>query len=96
MVLNLGDIIMKDELASNSIWDILNQYGVEAARQAIIEQASHVFTVYSIQVDERHLALIADYMTQLGQIRSCSRNGILSQPHPLAKASFERASWFVA
>ena len=87
---------MKDELASNSIWDILNQYGVEAARQAIIEQASHVFTVYSIQVDERHLALIADYMTQLGQIRSCSRNGILSQPHPLAKASFERASWFVA
>lgn len=97
MVLNLADhLFKKEQLQSNSIWDIFYQYGVEAARQAIVEQASHVFSVYSIEVDERHLALIADYMTQLGEIRACSRNGIHAQPHPLAKASFERASWFVA
>lgn len=97
MVLNLMDeLFFKDELKSNSIWDIYHQFGVEAARQTIVEQTSQVFSAYSIDVDERHIALIADYMTQLGEIRSCSRNGIQAQPHPIAKASFERASWFIA
>ena len=47
----------------NSIWEIMNNFGIEAARNAIIQEAKYVFSVYSISVDERHLALIADYMT---------------------------------
>lgn len=87
--------IKKHTITSNSIWTNFRTFGIEAARNAIIREASTVFSVYSINVDERHLALIADYMTQLGSIRSCSRNGIGAQPYPLAKASFERASYFV-
>ena len=83
-------------ITTNSIWANFRTFGIEAARNAIIREASTVFSVYSINVDERHLALIADYMTQLGSIRSCSRNGIGAQPYPLAKATFERASYFVA
>ena len=50
-------------ISSNSIWTVLRTFGIEAARNAIIREASNVFSVYSINVDERHLALIADYMT---------------------------------
>jgi DNA-directed RNA polymerase I subunit RPA1 len=41
---------------------ILNTYGVEAARAAIIKEISVVFAVYGIDVNPRHLTLVADYM----------------------------------
>lgn len=41
-------------------------YGVEAGRACIIDQITTVFGVYGITVDERHLGLIADYMTYVG------------------------------
>jgi DNA-directed RNA polymerase I subunit RPA1 len=38
--------------------------GVEAARAAIVNQVASVFQVYGIQVNRRHLGLIADYMVR--------------------------------
>ena len=37
-------------------------YGIEMARAAIVKEMSGVFRVYNIEVDIRHLELIADYM----------------------------------
>lgn len=37
-------------------------YGIEMARAAIVREMGGVFGVYSIEVDIRHLELIADYM----------------------------------
>ena len=37
-------------------------YGIEMARAAIVKEMSDVFRVYNIEVDIRHLELIADYM----------------------------------
>lgn len=37
-------------------------YGIEMARAAIVREISGVFGVYNIEVDIRHLELIADYM----------------------------------
>jgi hypothetical protein len=37
-------------------------YGIEMARAAIVREMSGVFRVYNIDVDIRHLELIADYM----------------------------------
>lgn len=54
-----------DDIYSNDIYSILKTYGVEMARAAIIKEMSGVFGVYSIQVDRRHLELIADYMVWL-------------------------------
>ncbi len=43
-------------------------YGIEMARAAIVKEMSGVFRVYSIEVDIRHLELIADYMVGVEMI----------------------------
>jgi hypothetical protein len=50
---------------SNDIYAILTTYGVEMARAAIVREISGVFGVYNIEVDIRHLELIADYMVSV-------------------------------
>jgi DNA-directed RNA polymerase beta' subunit len=55
-------MIDADNVYSNNIYEILCTYGVEAARTAIIKEMSSVFDVYKIDVNIRHLELIADYM----------------------------------
>ena len=47
---------------SNDIYSTLRTYGVEMARGCIVREMREVFKAYSIRVDDRHLALIADYM----------------------------------
>ena len=55
-------ILIDDEIYSNDIWSILKTYGVEMARAAILREMSNVFGLYNIDVNRRHLELIADYM----------------------------------
>jgi hypothetical protein len=43
---------------------------VEAARATILSEVSSVFGAYGIAVDQRHLSLIADFMTFHGGYRS--------------------------
>ena len=57
-----ADVIDLVKVYTNDIAAILRTYGVEAARAAIMQEISSVFGVYGIQVDRRHLSLIADYM----------------------------------
>ncbi|CAN0909974.1 DNA-directed RNA polymerase I subunit 1 [Linum grandiflorum] len=81
---------------SNDIHSILNTYGVEAAREAIIREINHVFGSYGISVSNRHLSLIADYMTHTGEYRPLSRlGGISKSVSPFTKMSFETASKFI-
>ncbi|KAH0575548.1 DNA-directed RNA polymerase subunit [Spironucleus salmonicida] len=78
-----------DQMKCNDIYKILNTFGVEAAREAIINEVHSVFDVYHISVDKRHLSIVADFMTQDGQYRSFNRGGMQQLPHILLKASFE-------
>ena len=55
-------ILKDDEIYSNDIYAILQTYGVEMAREAILREMRGVFGAYNIVVDRRHLELIADYM----------------------------------
>ena len=80
---------------SNDIWKILDTYGVEAARTAIITEIIRVFDVYSISVDPRHLALIADYMTQDGSYRPMNRGGMKNIESPFLQMSFETTTNFL-
>ena len=57
-------IIEDDDIYSNDIYAILKTYGVEMARAAILREVSGVFNAYKIDVDNRHLELIADYMVR--------------------------------
>lgn len=56
------ELVDLDRLSSNDIYAILQTFGVEAARRAIIDEVSSVFGAYGIAVDYRHLTIIADYM----------------------------------
>ena len=57
-------ILEDDEIYSNDIYAILKTYGVEMARAAILREMKSIFAVYNIDVNKRHLELIADYMVQ--------------------------------
>jgi hypothetical protein len=59
------DTIEVHKITSNDIWAILCTYGVEMARTTILNEIQSVFNVYKINVDSRHIALIADYMVRL-------------------------------
>jgi len=75
---------------SNDIFEIAKVLGIEAARNAIINEVKDVLDRQGIDVDIRHLMLIADTMTFDGKIRGITRYGITSQKSSiLARASFE-------
>lgn len=58
-------MIDEHSIKSNDIYAILTTYGVEAARATILREIGGVFKVYNIDVDARHLELIADYMVPI-------------------------------
>lgn len=81
---------------SNNVHAMLETYGVEAARATIIREVKNVFGIYGVEIDYRHLSLIADYMTHSGGYRPMSRHGSIAESlSPLAKMSFETASKFI-
>ena len=93
-----GEIVFKENITSgisNDINAILETYGVEAARASIVSEVLSVFGVYGIEVDPRHLALIADYMTFEGTYRAMNRLGIGGSASPFLKMSFETSMNFL-
>ncbi|KAI0677397.1 beta and beta-prime subunits of DNA dependent RNA-polymerase [Trametes maxima] len=92
-----GDsLIDENGIYSNDIYALLCAYGVEAARAAILREIGGVFAVYKIDVDIRHLELIADYMTFDGGYKPFNRKGISTNPSPFLKASYETTAAFLS
>ena len=92
---NLADVfamkgINTDKTTTNDIYEIERVLGVEAARQVIINEIQKVIGSQGLDIDIRHLKLVADAMTVDGEIRGMTRMGIISKKSSiLAKASFE-------
>jgi len=82
-------------LMSNDIWAVRCSYGVEAARNTIVNQIRSVFGVYGIEVDPRHLSLIADYMTFGGDYTPMNRTGMKETSSPFLQMSFETTAQFM-
>ncbi len=75
---------------SNHIHEIAETLGIEAARAIIIEEAKNVLDEQGLDVDVRHIMLVADLMTTTGEIRQIGRHGISGeQSSVLARAAFE-------
>ncbi len=75
---------------SNHIHEIAETLGIEAARQVIINEAKDVLDEQGLDVDIRHIMLVADLMTATGEIRQIGRHGISGeQSSVLARAAFE-------
>lgn len=85
-----------DNIYTNNINQIFEIYGIEAARSSIIEEIHRVFSTYHIEVDERHLSLIADSMTLSGCVRGLNRLEMRHQTEEILKASFESACTSIA
>jgi len=82
--------VNKDKTTSNNIHEIAKILGIEAARQAIVNEASKVIEKQGIDVNKKHIKLIADAMTAGGKIKGVTRVGIISDKSSiLARASFE-------
>ncbi|NPA84568.1 MAG: DNA-directed RNA polymerase subunit A'' [Crenarchaeota archaeon] len=75
---------------SDNIKEIEEVLGIEAARQAIINEIVDVLENQGLDVDLRHIMLLADTMTWSGEVRQVGRHGIAgSKPSVLARAAFE-------
>ena len=60
----------------------------------LLKEMKQVFGAYGINVDYRHLSLIADYMTYEGVYKPFNRIGIKTNASPLQKMSFETCLQF--
>ena len=78
---------------SNNISEILDTLGIEAARESIIYELNYTFAGHSIQVDQRHLGLIADLMTFKGAVYGFQRFGMIKMKDSVfLHSSFERTN----
>lgn len=84
-----------NRLETNDMFGILDRYGVEALRSALIQEFVKVFDVYGIPVNIRHLRLIADYMTMEGSYRGFNRLSMHSTPSPFQRMTFETSIAFL-
>ena len=89
------NVVIHNKLSSNDVWAIRCAYGVEAARSSIMDQIRNVFGAYGIEVDPRHLSLIADYMTYDGDYKPMSRRGIEDSSSAFLQMSFETTAYFL-
>ena len=76
---------------SNNIHEVHRNLGIEAAREAIINETMETLREQGLDdVNVRHLMLVADIMTNRGEIESIGRHGISgSKDSVLARAAFE-------
>lgn len=92
---NLKDVmavkgIDKDRIYSNDLHETAAVLGIEAARQTIINEIKKVIETQGLEINIRHLDLIADAMTSSGVVKGVTRMGIVSDKSSVfARAAFE-------
>ena len=75
---------------TNNIHEIAKTLGVEAARNALVNEAKGVLEDQGLDVDVRHVMLVADMMTSTGEVQQIGRHGISGKKASvLARAAFE-------
>ncbi len=74
----------------NDIQAVGRVLGIEAARNMIIQEADNTLSEQGLNVDQRHIMLVADIMTADGQIRAIGRHGVSGEKSSvLSRAAFE-------
>ncbi|UEC43139.1 MAG: DNA-directed RNA polymerase subunit A'' [Methanothrix sp.] len=75
---------------TNNITEIGDVLGIEAARNAIINEATDTLREQGLSVDVRHIMLVADIMTCDGEVKQIGRHGVSGEKASvLARAAFE-------
>jgi len=99
VVITLGTNIKKimelketdpDKIISNDFYEVAEAFGIEVARQLLINEIYAVINTQGLDINERHLKLVSDAMTNTGEIKGVTRMGIIAQKSSiLARATFE-------
>jgi len=75
---------------TNNINEMAEVFGIEAARNSIIEEAMGTLREQGLTVDVRHIMLVADMMTIDGEVKQIGRHGIAGEKTSvLSRAAFE-------
>lgn len=92
---NLKDVLKVEGVdvtrtRSNDIYETEKVFGIEAARQALIDEVYDVIEAQGLNVDIRHIMLVADTMCVNGSIKGITRYGVVQDKSSvLARMSFE-------
>lgn len=75
---------------TNDIYEIPKVLGIEATRNTIMRETVSTLDEQHLDVDVRHVMLIADLMTRQGTLKAIGRHGISGEKSSLlARAAFE-------
>jgi len=79
-----------EKTITNDFYEVSKIFGIEAGRVTIMNEIRKVLTSQGLDIDERHLKMVADAMTVDGEVRGMTRMGIIARKSSiLARASFE-------
>jgi DNA-directed RNA polymerase beta' subunit len=75
---------------TNNVHEIAKTLGIEASKNALINESRGVLEDQGLDVDVRHVMLVADMMTSTGEVQQIGRHGISGKKSSvLARAAFE-------
>src|SRR5215216_1029434 len=75
---------------TNNVYEIWQMLGIEAARTALVKEITNTLEEQGLEVDTRHIMLVADLMTSRGYLQQIGRHGIAgTKTSVLARAAFE-------
>lgn len=92
---NLAKVVAVDgidltRITTNNVYEIWQTLGIEAARTALIKEITNTLEEQGLEVDTRHIMLVADLMTSKGYLQQIGRHGIAgTKTSVLARAAFE-------
>src|SRR5579864_220716 len=80
----------KARTTTNNIFEIYQALGIEAARAALVKEIISTLEEQGLEVDIRHIYLVADLMTSKGFLQQIGRHGVAgTKTSVLARAAFE-------
>ncbi|HEV2192146.1 MAG TPA: DNA-directed RNA polymerase subunit A' [Nitrosopumilaceae archaeon] len=84
------DGVDKKNIRTNNVFEIASTLGIEAARNALINELSSTLEDQGLEVDIRYLMLVSDLMCSRGYMQQIGRHGIAgTKTSVLARAAFE-------
>ncbi len=92
---NLGKVVQVQgvdptKVYTNNVHEVAQVLGIEAARATLVRELMGTLDEQGLEVDIRHIFLVADLMTSKGYIQQIGRHGIAgTKSSVLARAAFE-------
>ena len=82
--------IDKKNVRTNNVFEIAGTLGIEAARNALINELNSTLEDQGLEVDNRYIMLVSDLMCSRGYMQQIGRHGIAgTKDSVLARAAFE-------